>query len=67
MAIIYRDAELEPRHRAMLDFAAKLTGHSHESGEADRQKLRDVGFSEPNIRDLAAVAALLNMTGSRAR
>lgn len=67
MAIIHREAEFEPRHRDMRDFAAKLTGHSHESGEADRQKLRDVGFSEPDIRDLAAVAGLLDMTGSRAR
>ena len=67
LAIIYRDAELEPCHRAMRDFAAKLTGHSHESGEADRQKLRDVGFSEPDIRDLAAVAALLNMISRMAR
>ncbi len=67
MAIIHRDAELEPRHRAMPQFATKFTGHSHESGEADRQKLRDVGFSEPDIWDLAAGGALLNMTGSRAR
>ncbi len=44
MAMNYREAELEPRHCAMLDFAAKLTGRCHEIGEADRPKLRDAGF-----------------------
>ena len=66
MAMNYREAELEPRHRAMLDFAAKLTESSHEIGEADRQKLRDMGFSDPDIWDIAAVAAFFNMTNRMA-
>ena len=40
----YRVAELSERHRAMLDFAWKLTATPWEVEEPDRQKLRDAGF-----------------------
>ena len=62
MVMNYRVAELEPRHRAMLDFAIKVTNSSHEIGEADREALRLHGFSEQAIWDIAAVAAFFNMT-----
>lgn len=62
MVMNYRAAELSPRHRAMLDFAAKLTNHVDEIDEPDRQALRDVGFSEKDIWDIANVAAFYNMT-----
>ncbi len=58
----YRAADLSPRHRAMLDFAARLTEESHQIGESDRQTLRDAGFSDRDIWDIAAVAAFFNMT-----
>lgn len=66
MAMNYRVAELEPRQRAMLDFAVKLTERPDEMGEADRQRLRDVGFSDADIWDIAAVASLFNMTNRMA-
>lgn len=62
LAMNYRAAELSPRHRAMLDFAHKLTVAQREVGEADRQSLRDVGFSEEAIWDIAEVAAFFNFT-----
>ena len=62
MVMNYRAAELSPRHRAMLDFAVKLTERSHEIDEPDRQALRDAGFSEKDIWDIANVAAFYNMT-----
>ena len=62
MVMNYRAADLSERQRAMLDFAVKLTETSHEIDEADRQRLRDVGFSEKDIWDIANVAALYNMT-----
>lgn len=62
MVMNYRAAELPPRQRAMLDFAAKLTSHSAEMDEADRATLRDHGFSERDIWDIASVAAFFNMT-----
>ena len=62
MVMNYRAAELSPRHRAMLDFTIKLTERSHEIDELDRQALRDAGFSEKDIWDIANVAAFYNMT-----
>ncbi len=62
MVMNYRVAELEPRQRAMLDFAWKLTVTPHEIAEPDRQRLRDVGFSDRDIFDIADVAAFFNYT-----
>ena len=58
----YRTAELTPRERAMLDFAALMTEASYKIEEADRQKLRDVGFTDADIWDIASVAAFFNMS-----
>ncbi len=58
----YRTAQLEPRQRAMLDFTVKLTKRPEEMLEADRQALRDQGFSDPDIWDISEVAAFFNMT-----
>lgn len=58
----YRAAELEPRHRAMLDFAVKLTERPDLVDDEDRQKMRDAGFSEREIWDIAAVASFYNMS-----
>ena len=58
----YRTAELEPRQRTMLDFTALLTSASYTVEEHDRQKLRDVGFSDRDIWDIINVAAFFNMT-----
>jgi len=62
MAFNYRTADLDPRQRAMLDFAAKLTEQSAKVEEADRQILRDAGFDDRDIWDIASVAAFFNMT-----
>ncbi|MBC2861431.1 peroxidase-related enzyme [Stappia sp. 28M-7] len=62
MVMNYRVAELSPRHRAMLDFSVKLTERPAEILEADRQALRDAGFSDRDIWDIAAVAAFFNMS-----
>lgn len=58
----YRVAPLDGRQRAMLDFAAKMTKASTEIEEADREALRQVGFNERDIWDIANVAAFFNMT-----
>ncbi|UWR60031.1 peroxidase-related enzyme [Phaeobacter inhibens] len=58
----YRVAPLEPRQRAMLDFAAKATKASAEIEEADRQILRDHGFSDRDIWDIANVTGFFNMS-----
>ena len=58
----YRVAPLDVRQRAMLDFAALITTASATIGEADRQGLRDAGFSDRDIWDIANVAGFFNMT-----
>lgn len=58
----YRAADLPARQRAMLDFAWKLTSTPQEIDEADRQALRDAGFSDRDIWDIAAVAGFYNMS-----
>lgn len=62
MVMNYRVAPLDARQRAMLDFAAKVTTASATIEDADRTALRDVGFSERDIWDIANVAAFFNMT-----
>lgn len=62
MVMNYRVADLDPRQKAMLDFAVKLTERSHEIEEPDRQALRDVGLSDRDIWDIANVAGFFNMT-----
>jgi len=62
MVMNYRVAELSERHRAMLDFAVKLTESPHDMNEADRQALRDAGFDERDIWDIANIAGFYNMT-----
>lgn len=62
----YRIADLDARQRAMLDFAVLMTEASHRIEEADRQKLRDVGFSDRDIWDIAAVAGFYNMSNRMA-
>lgn len=66
MVMNYRVAELEPRVRGMLDFAWKLTLAPHDIGEADRQRLRDLGFSDQDIFDISDVAAFFNYTNRMA-
>ncbi len=66
MAMNYRAADLTPRHRAMLDFAAKLSESPAAVEEEDRARLREAGFGERDIWDIAAVAAFFNMSNRMA-
>lgn len=62
----YRTAPLDVRQRAMLDFAVLMTESSAKIEEADRQHLRDNGFSDRDIWDIAAVAGFFNMSSRMA-
>lgn len=62
MVMNYRAAPLSPRHKAMLDFTAKLTETPDRIEEHDRQALRDAGFSDRDIFDIASVTGFFNMT-----
>nr|WP_246594519.1 peroxidase-related enzyme [Mameliella sediminis] len=58
----WRVADLNHRQRAMLSFAEKMTKASFEIAEYDREALRDAGFSERDIWDIANVTGFFNMT-----
>jgi uncharacterized peroxidase-related enzyme len=62
MVMNWRAAALSPRQAAMLEFACKLTEEPAKMVEADRQALRDAGFSDRDIWDIASTAAFFNMS-----
>ena len=67
MVMNYRAAEgLTAKQIAMLDFADKLTREPHAIVEADRQALRDAGFTDRDIWDIASVASFFNMSNRMA-
>ena len=62
MVMNWRVADLDARQTAMLGFAEKITKASAEIIEADRTALRDAGFSDRDIWDIANVAGFFNMS-----
>jgi uncharacterized peroxidase-related enzyme len=62
MVMNYRAARLSKRHRAMLDFAVKLTAEPWAVEEEDREALRQAGFGDRDIWDIAAVTGFYNMS-----
>ena len=58
----YRAAALTEKQRAMLDFAVLVTEASATIEEPHRQTLRDAGWSDRDIWDIANVAGFFNMT-----
>jgi uncharacterized peroxidase-related enzyme len=62
LAVDYRRATLDHRTRAMLDYAVKITQCPVECSETDIQQLRQLGFSDAAIFDIAETAAMYNFT-----
>lgn len=58
----WRSASIDPRQREMLAFAEKVTLHSASIEEPDRKALREAGFTDRDIWDIAAVTGFFNMT-----
>ena len=58
----YRKADITPRQRAMLDFAMKVTQQAEAVDEADSAGLREHGFSDDDVWDIAAIAAFFGMS-----
>lgn len=51
-----------PKQKAMLGFALKVALEAHLVSDTDRQALRDIGFNEDEIWDVAAIAAFFSMS-----
>ena len=66
MVINYRIAELKPNQRAMMDFVVKMTEESYKIEEVDRQILRENGYSDQDIWDIASIASFFNMSNRMA-
>ena len=66
IATNYREADITDRHKAMLDFAAKVSLESHEVNDADFDKLRKHGFSDEDIWDIGAITALFSLSNRMA-
>ncbi len=66
MALNYRVAKLNPRQRAMLDYAWKLTSTPWLIDDADRAALRGAGLAEQDIFDLSETIAFFNLSNRMA-
>jgi len=66
LATNYRSAELNDAHRAMLDFAVKLTESPGDVEDADVESLLDHGFSREAAWDIASVVAYYNLSNRMA-
>ena len=62
MVMNYRIADISEKQRVMFDFAVKLTSTPAEIIEKDRQDLRDAGYSDRDIWDIASVVGFFNMS-----
>ena len=66
VAVNYRKADLTARQKAMLDFALKVALESHTIQDADFPALREHGFSDEDIWDIGAIAALFALSNRMA-
>ncbi|MEJ6746835.1 MAG: peroxidase-related enzyme [Yoonia sp.] len=62
----WRVADLDARQHAMLQFSELMTINSASISETNRDALRQVGFSDRDIWDIAATASFYNMTNRMA-
>lgn len=62
LATNHRAADVTPRQRAMLDYALKLSLRPQEVSEADVEELREHGFSDEDVWDIAAVTSLFALS-----
>ena len=66
VAVNYRNANINPRQRTMLDFAMKVSQHSHEVEDADFTALHTHGFDDEDIWDIAAITAFFGLSNRMA-
>ena len=56
----YRQADLNQRARAMLDYAVMITENVHQISEATSDSLRASGLSDEDILNVAEVTGFFN-------
>jgi uncharacterized peroxidase-related enzyme len=66
IAADHATAPVEPRVHAALAYAEKLTREPERMSEADVQRLRDAGWSDEDVMDIAEVTAMFNFSNRMA-
>ena len=62
LAVNPAKAEVTPRQRAMVDFALKVASASSSVGDPDYEALKQHGFGQEEIWDIASIAAMFAMS-----
>ncbi|KAA1172455.1 peroxidase-related enzyme [Marinobacter salinexigens] len=62
IATNYRKAEITERQRVMIDFAMRVSRQAELVGEDDFNLLKNHGFEEEDIWDIAAISAFFGMS-----
>ncbi len=62
VAVNYRKADINPRERAMLDFAMKVCESGAEVDESDYEALHQHGFSDEDIWDIGAITGFFGLS-----
>lgn len=62
-ATTWREFDLEPKTRALLDYAEKLTTEPSTIADADVDALVAAGWNDAGIRELTRLVAFYNFTG----
>jgi len=66
LATNHRTADLSESHRAMLDFAERLTESPGKVDDEDLEALREAGFSTEETWDIASVVSVFNLSNRMA-
>jgi uncharacterized peroxidase-related enzyme len=66
VAVNYRKADITPKQKAMLDFALKVSQEAHRLEDADFDAMKKLGFSDDDLWDIAAIAALFALSNRMA-
>ncbi|MGF6770421.1 putative peroxidase-related enzyme [Paraburkholderia sp. GAS199] len=66
VAVNHRKADITPRQKAMLDFALKVCRASGTVDDNDFSTLREQGFSDEDIWDIAAITAFFGLSNRMA-
>ncbi len=66
VAINHRKSDITPRQRVMIDFAMKVALNSKAIEEEDFRMLRDAGFEDEDVWDIAGISAFFGMSNRMA-
>jgi uncharacterized peroxidase-related enzyme len=66
LATNHRSADLSERHRAMLDFAELLTESPGKVDDAAVEALKEAGFTDEQVWDVASVVSYYNLSNRMA-